>query len=67
MRLFIMPNAKERYGSLGDAVVCHSCLETDFDICEGKGMTDAQAEAEIEALDPAPEGSICFSCGVDLA
>lgn len=67
MRLFIMPNGKELTGEFGDAVVCHPCLETDFGICEGKGMTDSDAEREIEALDPAPVGSICFSCGVGSA
>ena len=72
MRLFIMPNAEnigdETSGDwFVDAVVCYSCLETDYDICEGKGMTDSDAEREIEALDPAPVGSICSSCGVGSA
>lgn len=67
MRLFIMPNGKELYGDFGDAVVCHHCLETDYDLNEANRMTDVECERAIEALDLAPVGSSCWSCEVGSA
>jgi hypothetical protein len=67
MRLLIVPEGKNVDGKDVDAVVCELHLQTDYDVNEKHGFTDAEICSYIEALDLAPITSHCWLCGVNPA
>jgi hypothetical protein len=67
MRLLIVPEGKNVDGKYVDAVVCELHLQTDYDINENYGFTDAEICSYIEAFDLAPISSHCHLCGDDSA
>jgi hypothetical protein len=67
MRLLIVPEGKNENGVDVDAVVCEVCLQTDYDVNEKHGFTDAEICSYIEALDLAKPGDCCHLCGVGSA
>lgn len=64
MRLFIVEDGKwnEVTESFEDAVVCQFCLQNDYGITEGRGYNDAAVESELNGMDRAPAGSVCWLC-----
>ena len=67
MRLLIVPEGKNVDGKDVDAVVCELHVQTDYDINENHGFTDAEIDSYIDNLDRAPSTSHCWLCGPSSA